>query len=215
MRRLVSLAGAAALIAAAGVSAVHAQPTPPTRFFGKATIDGKPAPDGTTVTAMVGSKACGTGTVTGGTYMVDVKSASTEPGCGTDGASVAFQVGSARASQTGTFQTGAFVPLDLTVSQATPTPTATPARTPTPAPTPARTPTPAATPARTPTAAPTAAAQRPAATPAAAQRPAAAPALPSTGAGTSGDVAAAWLLGGLVALAGVAGAAGVAARRRQ
>lgn len=203
MRRLVSLAGAAALLAATGVSAVHAQPTPPTRFFGKATIDGRPAPDGTTVTAMVGSKVCGIGTVTGGTYMVDVKSASTEPGCGTEGASVAFQVGSARASQTGTFQTGAFVPLDLTVSQATPTPT--PVRTPTPAPSPARTPTPAPTVARTPTPAPTAVAPR----------PAAAPALPSTGAGTSGDTAAAWLLGGLAALLSLAGAAHVAATRRQ
>ncbi len=212
MRRLVSLVGTAALLAAAGVSAAHAQPTPPTRFFGKATIDGKPAPDGTTVTAMVGSKVCGTGTVTGGTYMVDVKSASTEPGCGTDGASVAFQVGNARAGQTGTFQTGAFVPLDLAVNQATPT--ATPARTATPAPTPARTPTPAPTAVRTPTPAPTAVAQRPAATPAAAQRPAAAPALPSTGAGTSGDTAAAWLLGGLTALLSLAGAARVAARRQ-
>jgi hypothetical protein len=215
MRRAVSLAGAVALIAAAGVSAVHAQPTPPTRFFGKATLDGKPAPDGTTVTAMVGGKACGTGTVTGGTYMVDVKSAGTEPGCGTDGASVAFQVGSARASQTGTFQTGAFVPLDLTASQATPTPTATPARTPTPAPTPVRTPTAAATPARTPTVAATAAAQRPAATPVA-QRPAAAPAqLPRTGAGTSGDPMTAWVLGAFAALAGLTGAAGAALRRRR
>jgi len=229
MRRILALAGAVAMIASAGVTAVHAQPTPPTRFFGTATLDGKPAPDGTTITASIGSTSCGTGSVTGGNYQVDVASASTRPGCGTDGATVTFTVGSAKATQTGTFQTGAFVNLALTATsaaQATATPTAAPAtatRTATPAPaTATRTPTtpptvvrtPSATPSRTPTAAPaTATPQRPAAPPAAPAAPAPAPRLPSTGTGTGSD-AGTGLLGAIAALTVLGGGLVVARRRR-
>jgi hypothetical protein len=207
MRLVLSLAGALALVAAAGVSAVHAQPTPPTRFFGTATVDGRPAPDGTTVTAFVGTNACGTGTVMGGAYTVDVASASTRSGCGTDGATVTFQVGTARATQTGTFQTGAFVSLNLTAQAATPTPTPTPTRTPTPAATPTAAP---ATPTRTPTAAPA----TPVRTPTAAPTVAPAPALPRTGTGSSeGNTA--WVFGSLAALTLLGAGAGMIAYRRR
>ncbi len=95
-----------------------AQPLPPTRFFGTVTLDDTPAPDGTTITALVNDNLCGTGLVTGGNYVVDVASATTQEGCGTDGDTVSFLVGTVLANETGTFQAGAFVPLDLTATQA-------------------------------------------------------------------------------------------------
>lgn len=118
MRKVLSLVGAAALLAAAGATSVFAQPTPPTRFFGSATVNGQPAANGTTVTATIGGTNCGSGTVSNGSYSVDVASGSTKPGCGTNGAEVSFQIGSATANETRPFQTGAFVPLDLTAGGA-------------------------------------------------------------------------------------------------
>jgi hypothetical protein len=217
MRVVLAVVGAFALVAAAGISTVAAQPTPPNRFFGTATIDGRPAPDGTTVTAFVGANACGTGSVVGGQYQVDVASASTRSGCGTDGATVTFQIGSARAAQTGTFMTGAFTPLNLTATQATPTPTPPP---PTPTPTP-RPPTPTPTPTRTPT--PTPRPPTPTPTPTRTPTPAvivtatptAPPRLPATGTGTGSDSGTVWLLGGVAALLALAGGVGVLAYRRR
>jgi hypothetical protein len=206
MRLVLSLAGALAMVAAAGVSAVHAQPTPPTRFFGTVTLDGRAAPDGTAITAFIGTNNCGSGTVTGGAYTVDVASASTKAGCGTDGAKVSFNVGTAKATQEGTFQTGAFVSLNLTATQATPTPTATPTRTATPTAT--RTATPTATAVRTATPAPTVVRT---ATPTAA----APVALPRTGTGSGSDGGSAWIFGGLAALFVLVGGAGFVAYRRR
>lgn len=229
-----TVAGAltAALVASStvlGAGSASAQPTPPTRFFGTVTLNGQPAPNGATVQARVGSNNCGTGSVTSAgsssSYVVDVLSATTQPGCGTDGATVSFTVNGAPASQTGTFQTGAFVSLNLTAQAATPTPaptaSPTPVRTATPTPPP-----PTATPIRTPTAVPaTATPQRPAAAPQpqrpaapaaapAAQRPATAPAaLPRTGAGTS-DNSAAFALLGLALVAAAFGAGSVMISRR-
>jgi hypothetical protein len=211
MRLVLSLAGAFAMVAAAGVSAVHAQPTPPTRFFGTATVDGRPAADGTTVTASVGTNACGTGQVTGGAYTVDVASASTRSGCGTDGATVTFTVGSARATQTGTFQTGAFVSLNLTAQAGTPTPTATPTRTPTPVATTPRPATPVATTPRPATPVATVATPRPP-TPAPTVAPVA-PRLPTTGTSTGADGG--LVFGGLAALALLGAGAGMIAFRRR
>ncbi len=203
-------------------------PTPPNRFYGTVQLDGRAAPAGTTVVAMVGTNTCGRGTVDAFGYVVDVASAFTQPGCGTEGATVSFQVGATRATQTGTFATGAFTQLNLTAT--TPTPSPTPA--PTVAPTVVRTPAPTAAPTvaptvvRTPTAAPTA--QRPAAPAAApqpqrpaapaaapaAQRPAAAPAaLPRTGADATDSGAVAGLALAAFAAAGIGGAA--LARRRK
>jgi hypothetical protein len=198
----VALAASAAL----GSHAALAQPTPPNRFFGTVTVAGQPAVQGARVEARVGNNVCGTGTVgPGGTYQVDVASASTQPGCGKDGDTVSFSVDGRPATQTGTFQTGAFTQLNLTVVQPTPTPTPTPVRTPTPAPTPVRTPTPAPTVVRTPTPAPTAVAQRPAAPPAR---------LPVTGAGTAEEAGVNGLALALAAALAAAGLGGVALRRR-
>lgn len=201
-KALIGGTAAVALLAsstALGSRSASAQPTPPTRFFGSVTG----AAAGATVEARVGSNVCGTGTVTASgsalSYVVDVSSASTKPGCGTDGATVTFTVGGAAAG-TGTFQTGAFVPLNLTVAAratATPAParTAAPAPARTAAPAPARTAAPA--PIRTPVALPATpvrqgavaapAQQKPAAAPAKPQAPRAAPALPRTGAAAQAE----------------------------
>jgi hypothetical protein len=212
---------------ALGSRSAAAQPTPPTRFFGTVTVNGQPAASGATVQARVGSNVCGTGNVTvsgnASNYVVDVASASTQPGCGTDGATVSFTVAGSAARETGTFQTGAFTPLNLTVAaaQATATPTAAP-RTPTPVPTTPRPTTPVPTTPRPTTPTP----QQPSAKPAtpAPQRPStgpagtgggAAPSLPRTGAALQADssTSAGWLLTG-IALAAVAAAGGLVVSRR-
>ena len=108
------------LVLAAGTVAGkgHAQARPPSRFYGAVTVNGRPPEAGTTVQARVGSTICGTGTVTaGGSYAVDVASAATRPGCGTEGAIVTFLVGGVPASGTGRFQGGAFVLVDLTAGR--------------------------------------------------------------------------------------------------
>src|SRR5262245_54581025 len=92
-------AGAAALgLIASGATALgsrtaSAQPTPPTRFFG--TVSGVTPVEGARVTALVGTTVCSDtaqGVVSAGSYFVDVKSATTQPGCGTDGADVSFTI---------------------------------------------------------------------------------------------------------------------------
>jgi hypothetical protein len=222
--------------------------TPPTRVYGSAQLGGRAAAAGTAIAALIGSVDCtvapagGSTTVSAsGTYVIDVASAASRSGCGTDGATINFTVGGTRATQTATWRQGAIVEVNLTAQMATPTPSPAPSptaapRTPTPAPTAApRTPTPAPTAApRTPTPAPTAvvtpapqrpvapvapAPQRPAApAAAAAQRPAAAQpaALPRTGTGLQADNSqtAGWVFGGLALAVIALGATGFAANRR-
>ncbi len=106
---------------------VNAQPLPPNRFFGRVTANGQPA-SGATINALVGTVTCGSSTTDGsGSYRLDVLSSGERPGCGTDGATVIFMVGSERASQTATWRQGEFTSLDLNASPApaTATPTAT------------------------------------------------------------------------------------------
>src|SRR5579875_1121575 len=253
--RLSALVGAALLVGGVALSAgsivVQAQtgtatpaptvagPTPATnlggpaavpsaRFSGTVTLNGQPAPTGATVVASIGGVACGFGTVTNGSYIVDIQAIA---GCTTPGATVSFTVNGVAASQTGTLPAlqGSPVILNLTAQGASPTtaptpppppPTTAPTRTMTPPPPPPTvTHTATATPARTPTAqAPSA--QKPAAAQApAAQKPAAAaPAgvkLPSTGAGgvSGGGLAGVGLLGTLLG-ALVLTVSGVVASRR-
>ncbi|MBI4145698.1 hypothetical protein HY493_05875 [Candidatus Woesearchaeota archaeon] len=81
-------------------------------FSGSVTLDGQPA-DNVQVVALIGTTSCGTTTASRGAYSVDVASASTQPGCGTDGATVTFKVGGTTAQQTGTWQQGTFTQLNL------------------------------------------------------------------------------------------------------
>jgi hypothetical protein len=115
------LVGATLVLAARST----AQPLPPNRFFGRATLDGQPAA-GAAIAALIGGTTCGSTTADGaGNYRLDVLSSGERPGCGTDGATVSFTVAGVRASQTGTWRQGEFTPLDLTAVRATPTPTVT------------------------------------------------------------------------------------------
>src|SRR5579875_1925267 len=247
--RLSALVGAALLVGGVALSAgsivVQAQtgtatpaptvagPTPATnlggpaavpsaRFSGTVTLNGQPAPTGATVVASIGGVACGFGTVTNGSYIVDIQAIA---GCTTPGATVSFTVNGVAASQTGTLPAlqGSPVILNLTAQAASPTTAPTPTRTMTPPPPPPTvTHTATATPARTPTAQAPAqkpSAQKPAAAQApAAQKPAAAPAgvkLPSTGVGgaSGSGLAGVGLLGTLLG-AVVLTLSGVVASRR-
>ncbi len=114
-------------------------PEPPSRFAGSVTIDGQPAPVGTPIEARVGASSCGVAAVfhQGGEarYVVDVAGAATQPGCGTPGATVTFVVGGQIAPQTGSWRNYELVQLDLALTSASPTPSATQAAvTPTPRP---------------------------------------------------------------------------------
>jgi hypothetical protein len=124
----------------------------PTRYFGTVTIDGSQASLGTSVTAEINGKDCGSGAVENrsGTvlYVVDANSDSEATGCGGVGEPfVYFKVGTRYASQIGCFAAGSFVEANLTITGAAtkPTPTAgqcgaTPTATPTPTTSPSPTP---------------------------------------------------------------------------
>lgn len=176
-------------------------PVPPMRVSGAAVLDGRPAPAGTAIAALVGPVACGTTSVAdSGAFTIDVLSATARPGCGTADAVVRFTVSGVPAAETVRWQSSGIETTSLTAQRATPAPTPAPTRTPaatsTPAPTttpsashtpvPTSAPTPAGTPAPTRTPAPTAVATvrpTPAATPA--QTPATTPAPTETVAPTS------------------------------
>jgi len=199
--------------------------TPPARVFGTAQLNGRPAAAGTPVVALIGTVTCGTASVSAtGTYVVDVNSAASQAGCGTDGASIAFTVGGARATQTTTWRQGAFIELNLTAQAATPVRTASPTPVPTARPTaspqrPAGPAVPAAPAQQRPAAAPAGAAPAAPAAAAAAPRPATAQApaaLPRTGTGLQADnsMTAGWVLGSLALVVIALGATGLTAYRR-
>jgi hypothetical protein len=133
MWRRAGVALAAALVAASVATGLHAQPSPPNRFFGNLTIDGMPGPAGTSVRAFIAGKDCTTPRdpfpVPAGQYALEVAHTSQIPGCGTPGAEIQFRIGDRVANEVGIFVTGEFTRLDLTF-------TARPAATPTPAPAP-------------------------------------------------------------------------------
>lgn len=128
------LLAAGALLAPATVS--HAQPQIPSSFFGSVTIDGKAAPDGTEVRALIDGVDCsqsppgertaareGEATV----YVIHVVHESQRPGCGRDGKVISFTIAGSAALQQGTWKPG---PQQLDLSTGTgdvvPLPTSTP-----------------------------------------------------------------------------------------
>jgi opacity protein-like surface antigen len=125
LRKGVLVAAVVALLSSLMVASVSAQPpTPPNRFFGNATLDEKPAPAGTNVTATIGGNICGQTTVKNdSTYVLDVLSSGQTAGCGTEGASISFTV-AGNAAGSGTWTSGKFTELDLAAK--TPQPTAAP-----------------------------------------------------------------------------------------
>ena len=133
-----------------------AQPNiPPCRFYGNVTLDGEQVAANTTITALVerDTYTTFTSSYTGNsTYAITIDP---PPGVFYDnGTVVAFKVGNYTANETGSWETGGYVELNLGASTA-PAPTPTPAPTPSPTPTFAPTPTASPTPAATSTPAPT------------------------------------------------------------
>jgi hypothetical protein len=100
---------------------------PPATFFGSITVDGHSVSDGTAVLALIDGKVCGEGAREPGhegtwtaseprpeydiesgdsMYVVDVVSDSQVPGCGTDGATVAFLIAGRPGQQVGLWKAG-------------------------------------------------------------------------------------------------------------
>jgi hypothetical protein len=122
-----------------GSGIAKAQPSPPASFAGTVKLDdGQSVPDGTPVLALVNGNLCGEGSREPGQkgtwtldrdladlgahagdsiYIVDVVSDSQTPGCGTEGATVTFEVDGRPAHEQGLWKAG-FNSLDLTVGQA-------------------------------------------------------------------------------------------------
>lgn len=126
------VAGAFLTPAAAG----HAQPQIPSSFFGSVTIDGRAAPDGAEVRALIDGVDCSQsppgertaireGDATA--YVIHVVHESQRPGCGRDGKVINFTIAGRAALQQGTWQPG---PQHLDLSTGTgdivPLPTSTP-----------------------------------------------------------------------------------------
>lgn len=128
------LLAAGALLAPAAVS--HAQPQIPSSFFGSVTIEGKAAPDGTEVRALIEGVDCSQsppgeqtavreGEATA--YVIHVVHESQRPGCGRDGKVITFTIAGRAALQQGTWRAGP-QQLDLSTGagEVVPLPTPTP-----------------------------------------------------------------------------------------
>ncbi len=101
-----------------GLVSAHAGaqvPSPPNRFYGTVQVNGAPAPDGTSVIAVVGDTECGRSETVGGAYRLDVPPATTRPGCGGDGQVVRFRVAEVPALQTAPWRGASFTELNLAV----------------------------------------------------------------------------------------------------
>jgi hypothetical protein len=117
-------------------------PVFPTTFAGTVTIDGQPAPDGTTISA-IGSDSVtwATTTTSGGSYSMDVPATMPVTAPCFPGGTISFQCDGVSATETGS-ATGGLKDLNLTCGAlATPEPTPTPTVEPT-TPTPTVEPTP-------------------------------------------------------------------------
>jgi|GEM_PF-1156361 len=119
-----------------------AQPQIPSAFYGSASIDGEPVPDGTEVRGYIDGKDCTQagpsyrGTVTEGgvsAYSILVMHESQEPGCGSEGKTVTFTIGGRPAEQTATWRSG---PQQLNLNAGSGEPLQLPTPTPTPTPDP-------------------------------------------------------------------------------
>lgn len=119
---------AVAAVWLAGGGPAFAQPQVPASFYGTASIDGHALPDGTEIAAIIDGKDCtqpgGNGTIVEGSasvYVINVMHESQAPGCGAEGKSIAFRVGTRDAAQTATWHTG-LQRLDLNAGSGNPVP---------------------------------------------------------------------------------------------
>lgn len=97
-----------------GIIIITISQEPPSGFWGNAYIGGTPAPVGAVVSAVIGSVECGSYTLdTAGVYGLVVAPASTNPGCGTEGATVTFKINGNTATPAGIWHSGTNQYLDI------------------------------------------------------------------------------------------------------
>jgi len=127
-------------------------PALPCRFHGTVQLDNATVPDGTIITAIIGADTYTTSTPSvygNSTYAVTIVPPKNV--IYTDGTPVTFWIGNYSAIETGTWETGLNLVLNLTaLSTISPTPTPTPSPIPSETPTPTITPMPTGTPSSTP-----------------------------------------------------------------
>ena|SRR5487761_1897483 len=113
-----------------GALATFQQPQIPATFYGSASIDGKPVPDGTEVRGFIGGTDCTQGgpnyhgTITDAgvaAYVIEVVHDSQVPGCGQRGKRVTFTIGGRPAGQTAAWEPGPHH-LDLNAGSGQPEP---------------------------------------------------------------------------------------------
>jgi hypothetical protein len=115
--RLLALLAVVALVLFPAIAFAQGELQPPCAFHGTVQVNGAAVADGTVITATIGN-ATFTTTTTDSAYRVVI----VQPSGGSyDGLTVTFKIGSATASQTGTWSTGGNVAVNLT-SGTTPTP---------------------------------------------------------------------------------------------
>ncbi len=115
---------------------MFAQPGIPATFYGSASVDGQPVPDGTPVRGFINGKDCTQpppperpGTMRDGgvsAYVIDVMHESQEPGCAAEGRTVTFTIGGRPANETAMWKAGdQHLDLNAGSGQPLPLPTAT------------------------------------------------------------------------------------------
>jgi hypothetical protein len=114
-------------------SGVGAQPQLPSSFFGTASIDGKPAPNGTRVRGYIDGNDCTQGDAAGtaldggvAEYVMHVVHESQKPGCGNETKTVTFTVDGRSAAQTAKWKVG---PQELNLNVGSGAPVALPTAT--------------------------------------------------------------------------------------
>ncbi len=90
-------------------------PTPPHRFYGTVTVNGRVPADGTAVVALIGAVECGRSETAGGGYRIDVLAISMRAGCGGEGTTVRFRAAGSLAAQAAPWRGATFSELNLTV----------------------------------------------------------------------------------------------------
>jgi hypothetical protein len=118
LKVVVLLAVVALLLFPAIAVAQETPPDPPCRFYGEVMVDGQAVPAGTVITATVGGDEYTTTTPAEGygasTYAIKIAEPS---GATYDGATVTFMIGAQSAAQTGTWDLGSNINVDLSVGE--------------------------------------------------------------------------------------------------
>jgi hypothetical protein len=118
LKVVVLLAVVALLLFPAIAVAQETPPDPPCRFYGDVMLDGQAVPDGTVIKATIGGDEYTTTTPAEGygasTYAIKIAEPS---GATYDGATVTFMIGAREAAQTGTWDLGSNVNVDLSAGE--------------------------------------------------------------------------------------------------